>query len=377
MRSSDIAQVLDICISNKRPAFIWGPPGVGKSDTVAQVAERRGMQLTDVRLNLLDPTDIKGFPMPDTATGQMHWLPANFLPPMMLEKEVPCDQHGVQLYEGASGYTYEDGKVFKETAKNKVQMQLMKVPNDSTGILFLDELNQAPPMVQAASYQLLLNRAVGDYKLPDGWAILAAGNRESDRSNAQRMPAALSLRLTHVDYDVNVDDWCDWALDQGDAVPVELLAFIRFRPDLLHKFDATQRSSPNPRGWFFCGQYTNSGLAPELEFEMMKGTVGEAAAGEYKAFLQVFRELPSVDAVKLDPEGTPISDKPAVRFAIGAALAAATTKDVFGRFMQYMGRMEPEWQITYVRDAQRRTNREICSTKEYIKFATTHSHLLA
>lgn len=350
MRSSDITKALGVCIAAQRPAFIWGPPGVGKSDTVAQVAASMEAELRDVRLNLMDPTDIKGFPVPDLENQQMHWLPANFLPPMQIKKDV------------------------KITAK-KTEMQL--VANDSKGILFLDELNQAPPSVQAASYQLLLNRQVGDYKLPDGWAMVAAGNRETDRSNAQRMPAALSLRLTHLDYDVNVDDWCDWALDQGDKVPVELLAFIRFRPDLLHAFDATQRSSPNPRGWFFCGQYTNSGLDKHLEFGMMTGTVGEAAAGEYQAFLQVFRELPSVDQIKLDPDNAPISDKPAVKFAIGAALAAATTKDVFGRFMNYMGRMDPEWLITYVRDAQRRTNRDICNTKEYIAFATKHSHLLA
>lgn len=350
MRSSEIVKALGVCVAAQRPAFIWGPPGVGKSDTVAQVAASMEAELVDVRLNLMDPTDIKGFPMPDVESGQMHWLPANFLPPMLVKEEV------------------------KISAK-KTELQL--VANSSRGILFLDELNQAPPSVQAASYQLLLNRKVGDYTLPDGWSILAAGNRESDRSNAQRMPAALSLRLTHLDYDVNVDDWCDWALDQGDKVPVELLSFIRFRPDLLHAFDATQRSSPNPRGWFFCGQYTNSGLDAHLEFEMMKGTVGEAAAGEYRAFLQVFRELPSVDQIKLEPETTPISEMPAVKFAIGAALAAATTKDVFPRFMKYMERMEPEWTITYVRDAQRRTQRDICSTREYIKFATANSHLLA
>lgn len=330
MRPSQISKALNVCIDKQRPAFVWGPPGVGKSDMVAQIAESRGIELRDVRLNLLDPTDIKGFPVPDTKKKEMTWLPADFL------------------------------------------------PKSGEGILFLDELNQAPPSVQAASYQLLLNRRVGDYVVPDGWSIVAAGNRESDRANAQRMPSALALRLVHLDYDVNIDDWCDWALDKGaNKIPVETLSFIRFRKDLLHSFDPSQRVSPNPRGWSFIGELTNTGLDAEVEFEMFKGVVGEGAAGEYKAFLQVFRELPTVDQIKLDPEGTPISDLPAVKFAISASLAASTTKDVFGRFMTYMGRMDPEWQIIYVRDAQRRTNRDICSTKEYIKFATTHSHLLA
>lgn len=350
MRPTQLAAALNICIAKQRPAFVWGAPGVGKSEMIEQVAKDDERELRDVRLNLLDPTDIKGFPVPNIAEGEMTWLPADFLPKMLVQREV------------------------KITTK-KTETQL--VANDSRGILFLDELNQAPPSVQAAAYQLLLNRKVGNYTLPAGWAMIAAGNRETDRSNVQRMPAALALRLIHLDYEVNVDDWCDWALSQGDKVPVELLSFIRFRKDLLHNFDPTQRVSPNPRSWVFCGELTNSGLDGAIEFEMFKGGVGEAAAGEYMAFLKVFRELPTVDQIMIDPEGTPVSESPAVRFAISAALAHSTTKDCFGKMMTYMRRMEPEWQITYVRDAQRRTNRAICQTKEYIKFATEHSHLLA
>jgi hypothetical protein len=349
MRPSAIASALNTCIAAQRPAMIWGPPGVGKSEVVQQIATARECELRDVRLNLMDPTDIKGFPVPDVAAGHMHWLPANWLPPMLTEQEV------------------------KISAK-KTETQLLA--NDSKGILFLDEINQAPPSVQAAAYQLLLNRKVGDYELPTGWSMVAAGNRESDRANAQRMPSALALRLVHLDYDINVDDWCDWALNQGDKVPVELLSFIRFRPDLLHQFDAAQRSSPNPRSWVFCGELTNSGLSRDIEFDLFKGTVGEGAATEYLAHLQVFRELPTVDQVKMDPDGTPVSDSPAVRFAITAALANAVTKDAFPRFMQYMKRMEPEWVISFVRDAQRR-NREITTTKEYVKFAVDHSQFLA
>lgn len=350
MRPKQIAEALNVAIEVQRPIFIWGPPGVGKSEVVEQVAKQREGELRDVRLNLMDPTDIKGFPVPNMEMGRMDWLPASFLPEMLVKRDV------------------------KVTSK-KTESQL--VENDSTGILFLDELNQAPPAVQAASYQLLLNRKVGDYTLPKGWAMVAAGNRESDRSNAQRMPAALALRLIHVDYDVNVDDWCDWALDKGDKVPVELLSFIRFRPELLHKFDPKQRVSPNPRSWYFVGETTNRNLSPEVEFELFKGTVGEAAAGEYKGFLQIHRELPSTDVIRMDPEGAPVSNLPAVRFAISAALAAQTNKDVFPRFMKYMTRLGPEWLVTYVRDAQRRTNREICTTREFLTFATTYGHLLA
>ncbi len=360
MRSKHLLAALHICVQQQRPAMIWGPPGVGKSDIVAQLARDTDAELRDVRLNLLDPTDIKGFPVPNVADGTMQWLPADFMPPMFITKEVE------------EVTTTGKGKA----AKTVTTMVTKRIPNDTKGILFLDELNQAPPSVQAAAYQLLLNRKVGNYELPEGWSVLAAGNRESDRANAQRMPTALSLRLVHFDIDVNVDDWCEWALNQGDRIPVETLAFIRFRSELLHKFDNTQRVSPNPRSWAFVGELTHSGLSREIEMEMFKGVIGEGAAGEYMAFLQVFRDLPSIDKIMMDPEGTPIPDGPSVKFAITAALAAATTKDAFPRFMTYMKRMDTEWVITYVRDALKRTNSAITETKEFQSFAVKNGKFL-
>lgn len=360
----------------RRPVFIWGAPGIGKSQVAAQVAAEEERELRDVRLGQMDVTEIKGFPIPDLANELMRWLPPDFLPPMMVEQEVYVDKAGKRLLEDGDALVYEDGSLYK--SKVKPTMQLMKVPNESKGLLFLDELNQAPAMVQTASYQLLLDHKVGSYTLPKNWAIIAAGNRETDRSNAQRMPAALALRLIHIDMVTSPDDWCDWAVNQGrDEVPVELLAFIRFRPDLLHAFDPKRRVSPNPRGWVFCGSLQNDPAPAEVKFAMMAGTVGEGEAGEYKAFADTFAELPSIDQIKIDPDGTPIPEKPGTLFAITAALAAATTKDVYPRLKQYVDRMDPEWQVVYTRDAMRRTDRAICTTKEFQNFAVKHSSLLS
>ena len=356
MRPKQVIQALELLVNRKRPAFLWGPPGVGKSDIIAQVAKRLDMQLVDRRAATMGPTDAQGFPCPDTIEGVMKWLPPDFLPPMMIKKEV----------------TTTTGK--GKTAKTTTSIEM--VPNDSKGILFLDELNQAVPAIQATLYQLLLDRRIGNYTLPDGWSILAAGNRESDRANAQRMPSALALRLVHLDYDINVDDWCEWALEQGDMVPTELLAFIRFKPGLLHKFDPSQRVSPNPRSWVFVGQLTHSKLDAIVETELFNGAVGEGPATEYRAFLQIYRDLPTVNSIKLNPDTVPIPSSPAVNYALTAALAAATEKDTFPRFMQYIKRMGVEWQVTYMRDAKSRTKNSITNDREFINWSLKNAAVI-
>ena len=195
MQPSSIRTALPRLIEKQRPVFLWGAPGVGKSDVVGQIATDLKLELRDVRLSLLDPIDLKGFPVVDTAKKQMKWLPADFL------------------------------------------------PTKGRGLLFLDEMNSAPQSVQAAAYQLILNRKIGDYKLPDGWAVLAAGNRSSDRSVVHAMPAALANRFVHLDFDIDVNDWNYWAMTNG--MHDDLRAFIQFRPNLLHSFDAAS----NPRRW--------------------------------------------------------------------------------------------------------------------------------
>jgi len=144
MRSKDITETLGALVDQKLPTFLWGAPGIGKSSVVKQVAEAKGIGFIDLRLSLMDPTDLKGIPFYENRAHQAVWAPPSFL------------------------------------------------PREGSGILFLDELNTAAPSVQASAYQLILDRRVGEYELPEGWAIVAAGNRENDRGVVYRMPLPLA-----------------------------------------------------------------------------------------------------------------------------------------------------------------------------------------
>ena len=163
MKPTRVQEVLDNILKTRWSAFVWGPPGVGKSSIVREIADSKNWKLLDVRASLLDPTDLRGIPAIED--GKAKWCPPAFLP---------------------SG--------------------------NSKGILFFDELNAAPPLVQASLYQLTLDRRIGEYTLPDGWRIIAAGNRAEDASVTFRMPAALANRFIHLDYEVDFDDWRAWAI---------------------------------------------------------------------------------------------------------------------------------------------------------------------
>jgi hypothetical protein len=329
MKPSQVAEAIGVLYRKRRPFFVWGAPGAGKSDVMRQKTKEEKLELRDIRLSMLDPTDLKGFPIADHEREVMRWLTADFLP--------------------------KDPKW--------------------KGIIFFDEANSAPKSVEAPMYQLTLDRRLGDYVLPDGACIAMAGNRETDRAIANRMSSALQNRLVHIDYEVNLDDWCSWAIEHG-KVETALLAFMRFRPELLHNFDPNSKAWPSPRTWMFASELMHTGLTRDTEFELLKGTVGEGAAGEFAAFMNVYRELPSIDKILVNPDKEKLPGSPDALFAITTALAEKTSKDNYERLMRYVGRMEMEFQVVYIRDCVRR-KAAIENTKTFIKWSIDNADVLA
>lgn len=333
MKPSDITKSLVHLTSVQRPAMIWGAPGVGKSDIVAQVAAIRGVELRDVRLSLMDPTDIKGFPkigevkQGKTTVEEMRWIPPDFL------------------------------------------------PHSGEGILFLDELVSAPRAVQAAAYQLILNRCIGKYKLPDGWSVIAAGNRMGDRAVVHDMPSALANRFVHIEYEVDMEDWYAWATTNKISDVVR--SWIRFKPTALHSFDpnSSERAFPSPRSWVFVDDLIRSNLSPDTELELIKGTVGEGAAAEFMAHMRMAKDLPTADMVLLAPETAPIPESPAGKYAICSALDGVATKQNLGTLLTYVERMTGEYQVLFVRSAAL-ANNEIMQAPVYTKWLLANKDLL-
>lgn len=255
-------------VTKKKPLFIHGAMGIGKSDSVRAIAKRiakeRGkdynenstdknkFNLLDIRVSQLDPSDLRGIPFPEGRKTK--WLIPNWLP--------------------------EEGE----------------------GILFFDELNLAPPSIQAACYQLILDRRLGDYTLPKDWTILAAGNRAIDKANVFPMAAPLKNRFSHIHLrNPSSDAWIEWAMN-NDIRPT-IAAFIAFKPSLLFKFNPSSKDDafPTPRTWALAS-YMADGISDlEDEFMTVSTCIGEGAALEYQGFVKLQKKV-KVNDILRDPK---------------------------------------------------------------------------
>ena len=239
-------------IKVRRPTFLWGPPGIGKSDIVKQIGDELGREVIDVRLALWEPTDIKGIPYYNADAGKMVWAPPS---------ELPTDA-------------------------------------DSTAVIFLDELNSAPPAVQAAAYQLILNRRVGTYELPKGVDIVAAGNREGDRGVTYRMPAPLANRFVHLEMKVDFDDFQDWAT--LNKIHPDVVGYVGFAKQDLYDFDpkSASKSFATPRSWVFVSDLLDDDdTDTDTLATLIAGAIGDGLANKFMAHRKIAGKLPKAEDI--------------------------------------------------------------------------------
>ena len=239
-------------MKKKRPVFLWGPPGIGKSDIVAQVTDEfSNSHLIDIRLSLWDPTDIKGIPYFDSTNVKMVWGAPSELP----------DEEMAAQYDNI--------------------------------VVFFDEMNSAAPAVQAAAYQLILNRRVGQYKLPDNVIIVAAGNREADKGVTYRMPSPPANRFIHIEMAVEFDDWFQWAVDNNQHKDV--VGYLTFAKKDLYDFDpkSASRSFATPRSWAFVSELLDDELDEGTTTDLVSGSVGEGLGVKFMAHRKVAASMPN------------------------------------------------------------------------------------
>ena len=314
------------------PVMLWGPPGVGKSQIVAQVGQRHNVPVIDIRLSQMEPSDLRGIPFREG--NLVEWAIPAMLP--------NAQRHNAQ------------------------------------GILFLDEITSAVPSVSAAAYQLILDRRLGDYSVPEGWAIFAAGNRQGDRGVTYTMPAPLANRFSHFEVDLNLDDWVAWAYQ--NKIDERIIGFLRFRPELLFKFDPAHNpvAFPTPRSWEFAHRalqkFANS---PQLLLNTLQACVGSAAGIELKAFVDHLHQMPDLDAI-LRGETVKTPKEVDLQYAVASALVGRAIRakgspdalQVYGHILNYAKALPlREMGVMLVSDMLRAVGEPIFAVPEFAPWA--------
>lgn len=306
MKASNLVKSLNTLIDQKVPTFLWGAPGIGKSSIVRQIADEKGLEFIDLRLALMDPTDLKGIPFYDKESHTALWAPPAFL------------------------------------------------PKDGEGILFLDELNSAPPAVQSSAYQLILDRKIGEYELPCGWAIVAAGNRESDRGVTYKMPSPLANRFVHFELEVDLNDWRNWAFQKG--IDPRVIAYISYKNEHLFTFDPKKdlKSFATPRSWEYVDKILKAQIAADVILETISGAIGKEVAVNFLSFIKVIDKLPNIEKI-LDGELLEYSEEIDVLYTLASGLVSAVLQDTgkLENLLKYTLDLKGEFAVMIVQDLQR------------------------
>lgn len=328
MKPSEVASGLSVLIKLSRAGFVWGGPGVGKSQLTHQLGATLNRRVIDYRALLRDPIDLRGIPVPNMENLTTVWLP-------------PAE-----------------------------------FPQDGEGIFFMDELNAAPPLVQAACYQLVLDRKVGEYTLPDGWAIVAAGNRETDRAVTNRMPSPLANRFVHLNFEPNFEpDWKVWAFD-NDIAP-EIIAYHDWKDGtMLYAFDPAknEKAFPTPRSWEVASDILKSN-GSTYAFPLMAGTVGPGAASELMGFVKIYRSLPDPRQVIANPTKAKVPSEPDVMYALCGALTSLCDKKTFGPIVKYSARIPGDFSVKLIRDCTRK-DKNVLNTQHFISWAADNADVV-
>lgn len=328
MKPSELAEYLAFSIENNFPVLITGAPGIGKSDIVEQACIKANVKLIISHPVVADPTDYKGLPFPSKDGSVADFLPYGDLDRLIKAKE--------------------------------------------STVFFLDDLGQASTSVQAACMQLILARRINGHKVSDKIIFFGATNRKQDRAGVAGIIEPVKSRFDIQELKPNLKDWSKWAYDNG--MPHELIAFINFQPDLLLNHQPTPdiTNSSCPRTIAAVGKKQNSNCPPHLFSDACKGAAGEVFARQYIAFLELFKSLPTVDSILMNPKSAKIPPTLDSQYAFTVALARRMTDTTISPICEYLERLTPELSVCCMKMATAR-DRGLEETAAFSRWAANIS----
>ena len=285
--------------------MLHSSPGCAKSSIIHAIAKEHKLKLIDLRLSQMDITDMQGLPYFNEDHTKSSFVPPDYFP---LESDpLPANYNG--------------------------------------WLIFFDELSSAPPLMQAASYKIILDRLVGQAKLHSKVAIVAAGNLTTDKAVVSRMSTALQSRLVHLKIELHAKDWLEWATKND--IDYRITSYIGWKPDALHVFDPNHNdlTFSCARTWEFTSDILKDEPVVEMDIlPLLAGTIGEGPAREFQAFTNIFEELPTIDEIIANPTGVNISAEPSIKFALSGLITAYLTAKNIDQLIKCILRLPIEFQ---------------------------------
>ena len=326
MRSENVVKTIIGFNATKRPLMIVGPPGVGKTSGVKEAARQQGIRYNHVHAATCLTEDF-GMPMltvEDDKFGYKlpHWWPTD---------------------------------------------------PEATDTLCFDDLSQSPTDIQKVIANIMQERELHGHKLPKGVHVVATGNRMEDKAGANRILGHLANRYTTIEWEVDLDGWCKWAIDAG--VSPSIISFLRFRPNLLQDYDPQRGANPTCRSWVEGVSDILDILTPDIEYDCIKGAVGDGAAAEFVGFRKIERSLPNIDNILLNPDQFEAPTDPATLYAISGAIAHKATNANFERVVKIANKLPQEFGVLTVSYAARK-DESLASTAAFTSWALANQDVL-
>jgi hypothetical protein len=295
--------------------FLASSPGIGKSALGFEISTDYNLAFIDQRLSSSDPTDMNGFPMilnPGAERVKAGYVPMEFFP-----------IEGDAIPKGKSGWC-----------------------------LMLDEFNSAPPTVQAAAYKVVLDKKVGSHNLHKKVAVIAAGNLATDKAYTNRLNTAMQSRLVHLEIICCEHAWMLWA-DTHD-IDHRVKSFIKFKPELLHKFDPnhTDKTFPCPRTMEFISKLIKHWKdIPAVKVPVLAGTIGVGAARTFWSYCQIFDKIPTIEEILGDPKNISFGNEPSMQHALAGLVGRHMKPSNANELIDFITRLSIEFQVTTLRSA--------------------------
>ena len=326
MRTKTLIETLKALVAIKRPVYLTSAPGAGKTSVTQQVAADLGMKYIHVHM----PTCVvEDFGVPDMGTT-------------------------------------EDTFVYKLPER-------WKVDPETPTLINMDDRGQCDTSLQKVVANVIDARELHGHAFPENVAFVSSGNRMEDRAGANRVLSHLADRETELEFDVHLDDWCEWAISEG--VHPSIISFLRFRPNLLHDFDPQRPKNPTPRSWEKGVSSILGVVSPEAEYDCFKGAIGEGAAAEFVGFRKIEQGLPDIDALLMNPDSATVPEDAATLYAISGAIAHRVTNASFGKAVRFANRMPQEFGALMVSYACRK-DEALSSTQAFKDWALANQDVL-